>query len=156
MFPAVCGGLLILLTAADMAVKQYIEDTYEQGEEHETILPKVRLRKVYNTGFAFDLFDKYPKLVRQSTVAAGIGVFIGAVLSFLKKGRRALKFGMTLVTAGAASNIYDRLVRKKVIDYIGVESKNTYLSKLTANLADFYIVIGMLSVTLSKMVHRKK
>lgn len=156
MFRAACGGLLAVLTAADMAVKQYIEDTYGKGEEYETVLPKVRLRKVYNTGFAFNLFDRYPKLIRQCSAVSALGVLAGSASAFLKKGRRGLKLGMTFVMAGAASNLYDRLARGKVIDYIGVESENSYLSKLTANLADFYIVIGMAMVTVSQMIHRKK
>ena len=38
--------------------------------------------------------------------------------------------------------VYDRVIRGKVIDYIGFRSKYKFLSRITANLADFYVVIG--------------
>ena len=40
---------------------------------------------------------------------------------------------------------------KKVIDYIGFQSKNKFLSSLTANLADFYIVIGAVLVGIGRI-----
>ena len=54
---------------------------------------------------------------------------------------------MVFVTAGAVSNIYDRLARGKVIDYFGVKSKSRFLSDLTANLADIYVTVGAVIIT---------
>ena len=63
---------------------------------------------------------------------------------------------MTLVSAGAASNLYDRLFRKKVVDYIGIRSEKKRLSDLTANLADIYITAGAVLTVLSRMAHKKR
>ena len=49
---------------------------------------------------------------------------------------------MAILGAGASSNIFDRLSRGKVIDYIGIRSKNQFLARLTANLGDLYILLG--------------
>ena len=52
------------------------------------------------------------------------------------------KTAWTLLSAGAISNTYDRIVRGKVVDYIGIRSDHEILGDVTANLADVYILIG--------------
>ena len=156
MILTICAGMFLVLVCIDLGIKQYIEDWFEYHEEQKTILPGVLLRKVYNTGFAFNFLERYPKIIRQSSIFCAIGILLYDFVVFLRKGRRICKLGMTFVSAGAFSNVYDRLIREKVVDYIGVESKHSYLSKLTANLADVYIVMGMILVSFSRMVHRKK
>ena len=61
---------------------------------------------------------------------------------------RDRKLGMAILGAGASSNIFDRLSRGKVIDYIGIRSKNQFLARLTANLGDFYILLGAVLLAL--------
>ena len=61
---------------------------------------------------------------------------------------------MVLLTAGAISNTYDRLIRGKVIDYIGIQWENSKLRRITANLADVYVVIGAVIVSVSKIFRR--
>lgn len=151
-----CVSLLVVLVCIDMGIKQYVEDNYEENEEHETVIPGVLIRKVYNKGFAFNILDRYPEIIKQSSVCSSVGIVLYDFFVFLRKGRKMCKLGMALVTAGAVSNIYDRLIREKVIDYIGVRSKNSYVSKLTANFADIYIVLGMMIVSLSRITNRKK
>lgn len=156
MIITICMSMLIVLTCIDMGVKQYIEDTFEKGEERDTIIPGLVLRKVYNKGFAFNLLDRYPDIIKRSSVCAAVGILICDLQLFLKKGKRVRKLGMVLVSAGAFSNVYDRMIREKVIDYIGIKGKSSYVSKITANLADIYIAAGMVLVTLSRMIHKMK
>ena len=138
------GGLFLLLVCSDMGAKQYIEDTFSPGEERKTIFGNIVLRKVYNKGFIMDTLEGHPALVKGASAAmgAGIAAYDGRLL--MKKGRRIKKLGMTILSAGAFSNIYDRLVRGKVIDYIGTDSKKKKISKITVNLADLYILLGTL------------
>lgn len=156
MILTICMGMFLVLICFDMGIKQYIEDTFKEGEERTTVYDKVVLRKVYNQGFAFNLMDKYPAIIKWSSIGSAVWLLLYDLLIFFDKGKRFLKFGLTFVSAGAISNIYDRLIRGKVIDYIGVKSKSSYLSKLTANLADLYIVIGMFFVFVSQMVRKKR
>lgn len=138
------AGLFLLFVCSDMGAKQYIEDTFKPGEERKTIFGKIVLRKVYNRGFMMNTLEKYPELVKGASAAAGLLVagYDGWLLA--KKGHRIKKLGMTLLSAGAFSNIYDRLIRGKVIDYIGVDSEKKKASKITVNLADLYIFTGAL------------
>lgn len=136
------GGLFVMLLCFDMGIKQYIESTYKEKEERETILDGIVLRKIYNKGFMLNTLENKPKVIKSASAGMGAVIILYDVWLFLKKGRLKDKLGMVLISAGAASNIYDRLIRGKVIDYIGVKSKYQFLSKITANLADVYIAVG--------------
>lgn len=148
---AAFGGMLVVFLCVDMGIKQYIEDTFDRREERKCIVPGLVLRKVYNRGFLLSTLEKYPKIVQGASAVTGVVILFYNLLLFLKKGKWLEKTGMIFHTAGAASNIYDRLVRKKVIDYIGFQSKNKFLSSLTANLADFYIIIGAVLVGIGRI-----
>ena len=152
---AAFGGMLVVLLCVDMGIKQYIEDTFDRQEERKCIVPGIVLRKVYNRGFLLSTLEKYPQIVQGASAVTGVAILFYDLLLFLKKGKWLEKTGMIFLTAGAASNIYDRLVRKKVIDYIGFQSKNKFLSSLTANLADFYIVIGAVLVGIGRIGKKK-
>lgn len=147
---AAFGGMLVVLLCVDMGIKQYIEDTFDRREERKSVVSGIVLRKVYNRGFLLSTLEKYPQIVKGVSAVTGVVILFYDLLLFLKKGKWLEKTGMLFLTAGAASNIYDRLVRKKVIDYIGFQSKNKFLSSLTANLADFYIVIGAVLVGIGR------
>lgn len=149
MIPAM-AGLFLVLVCVDMGVKQYIEDFFEPKEERETMSSHVMLRKVYNRGFILDTLDQYPKLVQRSSLILGIVLLVYDLRLFLTKGRRLEKLGLTLLSAGAFSNIYDRVIRGKVIDYIGFKSRWKSLSRITANLADFYVLIGSVLAVLGR------
>lgn len=151
------------LFGVDAVIKQQIEENISQGEERELAGGKIVIRKVYNRGFMLNVLEKKPKVVRGVTVAAGIGVLLSDILTFfpvrmvraarsdgkagifhpcIRKGSYLQKFGMTLVSAGAASNIFDRLVRGRVIDYIGIRTGKKFPDKITVNLGDCYIACG--------------
>ena len=148
---AAFGGMLVVFLCVDMGIKQYIEDIFDRREERKCIVPGLVLRKVYNRGFLLSTLEKYPKIVQGASAVTGVVILFYDLLLFLKKGKWLEKTGMIFLTAGAASNIYDRLVRKKVIDYIGFQSKNKFLSSLTANLADFYVIIGAVLVGIGRI-----
>ncbi len=128
-------GLFILLVSLDMGAKQYIDDTFATGEEKPIGLGPVVLRKEYNHGYLMNFLHDYPQAVKAGSAAAAVilALYDGKLL--LEKGRPLHKLGMTFLSAGAFSNIYDRLFRDALIDYIGI-------SNVTANLADVYILFG--------------
>lgn len=157
MTAGICISVLSVLVCVDMGAKQFIEDSFSEGEERKTCIPGLFLRKVYNKGFALNLLDGYPAFVRKASLGAGAAVLVQDIVFFLKKGRKLYKAGLLLITAGTVSNLYDRFVRGKVIDYIGLKCRKGYLLKgITANLADLYIAAGMLLTVISKIFHPKK
>ena len=135
-------SLFMMLTSLDMGIKEYIEEHYTKKTEKETVIPKVVLRKVHNKGFCLDTLDKYPFLVSGVSAVLSGGIGIKAYQLFQKRGRWMEKFGITVLGAGAFSNTFDRIIRGYVVDYFGVKINNSKLSKISANLADVYILIG--------------
>lgn len=144
------AGMFLTLVCLDMGIKKYVEDVFRENEERETVLDKVVLRKVYDKGFALGALKDKPKIIKGASIFAGLGVLAYDARLLQKKGKWLEKFGMMLVSAGAFSNIYDRLIRGKVIDYIGIQSRIKFVSKLTANLADLYVAVGGALVALVK------
>ncbi len=88
-------------------------------------------QSVFNSGIAFGIGKNVP-------VSATIIVFF--VLSALLL-RGKFSFGETLLLAGGAGNILDRLIYGKVVDWIR-------FGNLWFNLADVYIGLGVLMITL--------
>ena len=142
-------GIFLVLVCIDMGIKQYIEDTFEENEERETIVSGIVLRKVYNKGFAFNVLERAPDVIRKCSLCAALWIFVYDCWLFTRKKHTAAKLGMVLVSAGAVSNVYDRLIREKVIDYIGMKTEKKKFSKLTANLADIYLTLGAVLCNLS-------
>ncbi|KMZ55899.1 signal peptidase II [Dorea sp. D27] len=145
-------GILALLFSADMLLKQHVEENLDSGEEKELVREKIVLRKVYNEGFMLHTLDRHPRLIKSVTGAMGAALLVYDVLLSAKKGHRVEKLGAAIFSAGACSNIFDRLVRGKVIDYIGFRSKNDFLSRLTVNLADIFIVAGLVLSCLGSLL----
>ena len=149
-------ALFLGLTSFDMGIKQYVEDSFPKGKEEPTKIPGLVLRRVHNKGFCLNVLDKYPVIIKS--VSAGLCGLLGvqAYRLFEKKGRWGEKLGITLLGAGAFSNTFDRLVRGYVVDYFGVKIKNSKLSKITANIADLYMLIGSAILSAIAGKRRKK
>ena len=76
---------------------------------------------------------------------------IAFIYVILKKQGSWLKLGMSFIVAGGASNVYDRIKRKYVVDYIYWKK----LKKIIFNLADIFIVIGTFIVMIFDLLNDK-
>ena len=146
-------GFGFCLFGADEILKQRVEDQLEEGEVRSYLKDRLVIRKVYNRGFIFSSLEDKNLLVKGVSVVAGVLVFLMDIWAE-RYGNFQEKLGMTLLSAGAASNIFDRLVRGKVIDYIAVRTKNTRIKKITANLGDIYIALGAILIWIQKIGRR--
>ena len=88
-----------------------------------------------NYGAAFSLFENE----RIFLIIASL-VVIGFVIYYFKY--KNLQLGLSLVLAGAISNLIDRIFRGYIVDFINVGIWPVF------NLADMYNVAGVLMVTL--------
>lgn len=147
-------GAIGTLFGLDMAVKQYIEENVEESEEKSFGGTKILIRKVYNKGFAFNSMDSEPEKVKNASVITTVAIILMTFMESFRKGHRMNKIALSFLSAGALSNTYDRAVRGKVIDYIGIKSDHKILGNVTANIADIYILIGSMLMWLKKI--RKK
>lgn len=144
-----------ILFAADQIFKSYIEQNLDKGEEKDLTGPIV-LRRVSNTGMCLNFLSGSPGIVRAFSLAAAGFVSIFYMLAlFCKKGFWK-KTALSLMTAGAWSNTFDRFARGHVTDYIGFKSGSKKLSSITCNLADFFLAAGTLFLSVISLTGREK
>ena len=129
------------LAVADLAVKNEIERQDDTAFPREMKGSKgwIKLYKNHNAGFSFGVL-KGSRLVKMLPLCvfssiAGAWTYIMGV-----RGRIVEKLALTLVFAGGASNLLDRLVRGYVVDYFAIQWKA--LKKVVFNLADIFIFLG--------------
>ena len=151
----ICGFVSLLLASFDLYVKKFVEKELVRGEEQEECGGRIVIRCVHNKGFAFDLADKYPNIVKWVSLAA-LGSIISYALHIWKQGTSMVeKLAAILVVAGGISNTYERVKNGYVVDYIAFKTKWKKFNRLTFNLGDFYIFLGGF-VLLIKMIVKGK
>lgn len=145
-------SITLFLTCVDIGIKSCVESNIKEGEELDFLDGKVQVRKVYNKGMAMSLFEDKPDFVKKTSAYATAFLTIYMLLTLLKKGNYIKKLGLSLLTAGALGNTFDRFVRGYVVDYIGIRTKFKKLSGLTFNAADVFIVGGMKLIILALLL----
>lgn len=147
----------MILFLADILIKSYVEKHVKEDEERKILKDKILIRKVYNEGMAMNTFEKHPKLVAKVSLGAGLAssVYFGWLLG--KKGRFIEKFAFVFMLGGGFSNIYERLFKKKVTDYISFPCKRwKKLEYLTFNLGDFFIFAGAILAVFASVIKCRK
>ncbi len=135
-------GITALLAALDLFIKNVIEEQDEAAfpKELEGSGGKILLHKNHNSGFPFGFLKENQSLVQMVPLAvASFGAGIFACL-LQRKGRHAEKLALAIALGGAASNLYDRLVRHYVVDYFSLQYGK--LKKVIFNLGDICIFLG--------------
>lgn len=143
-------GLFTFLLGTDLLAKKYVDEKMIPGETREYFDGNLKIRQVYNKGFILDTLDDKPEIVKNASL--GVAGVLSLYTTWLmnQKGHLVKKLGMVFLDAGAASNIFDRIFRGKVVDYIGMKTDNVFLAKITANLADLYVFIGTVIASIGR------
>ncbi|MBO5461532.1 MAG: signal peptidase II [Ruminococcus sp.] len=142
----------LILALVDIVLKSSVEGSLTTKEERTAFKDKVIIRKVYNKGFSLNMMDDKPEVVKYTSVYIAVLMTIYQMFTLLRKGCPVKKLGLSVMSAGAWSNTFDRWFRGYVIDYIAVPSKNEKLKKLTFNLADIFLVAGGVIVIVASVV----
>lgn len=148
--------LTLSLTLIDIAIKFYVEGFMKKGEEYALFKGKVKIRRVHNKGMSLNLLEDRPEVVKISSAFVTVLVTIYQLIILMKKGNTSKKIGLSLMTAGAWSNTFDRWVRGYVVDYVGFRTKWKKITDITYNIGDFFIIVGSFFMVLSSLVHFKK
>lgn len=149
-------SLTLCLTLTDIVMKSYVEGFMAKGEEHTICKGRVKLRKVYNKGMFLNLFDDKPGLVKILSAFVTILITIYQLITLLRRGNCLKKAGLSLMTAGAWSNTFDRWLRGYVIDYVGFRTKSKKAAEITYNFGDFFIMAGSMFMILASLFPSKK
>lgn len=110
----------------------------QRGEEYAG--GHVKLTKLWNENGAFSL-----KIPREVLTAAS-----AAALALLWSRRKTAPVSAGLVLGGGISNLLERLLRGKVLDYVQFPKAPGKLKQYVFNLADFAIFLGCAGVFLRR------
>ena len=146
-------GLGAGLFGADYMMKEKVENQKPEKFPREVkgTDGKVWLYRNHNDGFLFGFLKDKPDLVKyvpMTLTSASAGIWLYQMNS--DKASAAEKLGYTLVTAGAASNLYDRLKRGYVVDWLCIMEKG--LEKVVFNLGDCGVVTGAALIGASALI----
>lgn len=136
----------------DQITKRRALKKYKDGSQRYLFKDFIRLKIVYNKGAFLGLLSSKPKLLGIIQFVTYIGLVFTTIGSFIFRGGQLLKMGLSLMTGGASGNLYDRVKRKKVVDFISFKPiKNVYF-----NFADFFVFIGTFFVLIHSLFQSKK
>lgn len=155
-----CEKLLPLLIVpsifiTDFFVKNYVETYGEQWKGKQVFQKKICLKKHHNTGMAMDLMNYRTGwvLAASSIVLTLLCFFMALVMP--KKGRKLIKYGLAFLIGGAAGNVYDRAVRRYVVDYFSFQTGMPWLDRIIFNLSDLCIFAGMILIVIGDIFDRR-
>ena len=130
--------LVVIFFVLELCIKNHIEKTKPLDEEVPLIKDTLSIQYTQNKGAVYSTFEDKSKIICGiSAIFLAIMCIIFGV-SLTKKGNNATKLGLSLMVAGGLSNVYDRIKRKYVVDYIYWNK----LKKIVFNLADVFVMIG--------------
>ena len=104
------------------------------------IYPYLDLNLVYNPGISYGLFPT------NSTIGLYTLIFITGLITFcllcamLKSQEKFYIYSIGLIIGGALGNIYDRIHRGAVVDFISLHNETMYW--YIFNLADVFVTVG--------------
>ena len=152
----VFAGIAIGVFLIDIVLKHSIEERFLPNEERPVLGGEILIRRVHNKGACLNMFQAHPDKVLYSSLFLGVMTLIYDAVLLWKKGHFFRKTGMMLFTGGAFSNIYDRIMRGYVVDYIGFKTRWNKLTRITYNIGDFFIFAGAFLTCLSEIKAAKK
>lgn len=131
-------GMTVLgILGLDGWIKRYVDKQKEPKIYEHGCLTIKRCR---NKGAVYEVGKEYAEELKMVSIALTAGVFVKWFHSMTKKIPQSEKFGYSLLLAGCLSNLWDRIKKGYVVDYIHVAKKG--LRKIVFNIADVCIVVG--------------
>lgn len=100
-------------------------------------------RNYHNTGAMLN-FGAGKSFVKVLSFVFTAAVTVYFIITLGHKGKNLLKAGLALVLGGAYSNMYDRMRKDYVVDYISFRCRWKRFSNIVFNIGDFAIMEGAL------------
>jgi len=152
LFVVVSSGSVLLI---DFLSKNKIISIFKDG-----IVEKIYVNEyldfilVFNTGISYGLFSGGGDFQKWILISLSILIII-FLLSFVRNESTILsKLGVSFIIGGALGNVLDRFTYGAVIDFISLHAKG--FSWYIFNIADMFIVLGVILFILSQFILSKK
>ncbi|MCI9067513.1 MAG: signal peptidase II [Lachnospiraceae bacterium] len=142
----ICLFFALCILGLDLFVKKQIE-AREDAAFPVVLAGGFILEKHHNYGFMLNRLDRHPKLVRIVSLLTFLPLLGWFLWLLVKKDSGAARFGAACLAGGAASNLYDRLSRGYVVDYLRLPMKKgghmrQKIRHVIFNIADLFIFLG--------------
>lgn len=138
--------IFLLIIAAvfglDYAVKSHVEKTKKPGAVEEKLGGRVIIRRMSNYGMAGSRWKERPKLVCLLHGATMLLMTATYIRLLMEKGNNGLKLAGAFLLGGGASNLYDRIKKGYVTDYVSFRVPFKKIRRLVFNISDFFIMVG--------------
>ena len=141
-----------IFPAAALTLDRVLKHKARARQLPKTPCSHLAFHHVENDSLAGSTLRTHPTLVKWLPCAA-LAANVPALLHGFRKQRKITKCGITLLLAGSASNVYDRLKNGTVTDMLRFPKAPGRLKTLVFNVADFMILLGAL---LTLLFHRTK
>jgi signal peptidase II len=152
-------GVALLVVLADRFSKMSIHRALRSFDSISVIPGWLRIVHTENPGAAFGFLAEGNPYLR-SAVLVGISAVVLVFVASVLWGRGSsftgivARLGLSLVLGGAAGNLYDRIVRGTVTDFI--EVYHGTWSFPAFNVADSAITAGAILLLMDVLLHRHK
>lgn len=152
LFVAVSSGSVLLI---DFLSKNKIISIFKDG-----IVEKIYVNEyldfilVFNTGISYGLFSGGGDFQKWILISLSILIII-FLLNFIRNESTILsKLSISFIIGGALGNVLDRFTYGAVVDFISLHAKG--FSWYIFNIADMFIVLGVILFILSQFILSKK
>ena len=130
-----------IAAGAALSLCALVRRVLEAGQGPASVLGgRVLVRRLYNRGAGFGLVPLDARQVAPLSLAA--------LWALLRWGGSRLGTGLLL--GGGLSNLYERVRRGRVLDYLRFPRAPGVLKKYTYNLADLFILLGAVLLLLRR------
>jgi signal peptidase II len=140
--------LAFLIVAVDQITK-FLARVYISTFDTIGILPFLQLVSVRNEGAAFGMFKSFGN---SAFIAVSLAAIAFIVYLLVKSGEDRL--GLSLILGGAAGNLIDRVVFKKVTDFIDVFAGSHHWPAF--NIADSALTVGLAIMLIRSLFHHRR
>ncbi|WP_241968768.1 signal peptidase II [Idiomarina tyrosinivorans] len=148
--------LTLLLVVCDQLAKQWVAGSFELYESREVFSGWFNFTYVHNYGAAFSFLSDHGGWQRWLFTAIAIIVSVVLVIWLARNpvGLWRQNTAFSLILAGAAGNVVDRLIHGYVIDFLDVYYQNWHWPAF--NIADMAITIGAALMLLEAFVDQRR
>lgn len=146
------GFLFGTAVILDQVTKLIVRKGMDIGESYTVLGQFLRITYVENPGIAFGIRVGNGSLFTILSLLASVGVIV-YLITHWDEGI-GVKASLALILGGAFGNLIDRILYRRVVDFIDVGIKNTRWPVF--NLADSAVVIGMVILFWSVFMSGKK
>ncbi len=162
-------GISAAVFLLDQLTKAYIHNTMHLYQSYPVLGDFLRITYIENSGMAFGIkvSSSLPVTLAAMVAAAVIMVY----LYKMNGEQRTARAAMALILGGALGNLYDRITRGSVVDFIDVEFFNLRIPEFNLlflrfpgyslerwpvfNVADAAVTVGMIILAVIVLTEKK-